>query len=73
MRKTGLEPFMTDNWADHDSTHALTHATYRVVIVGGKFGGLLIAARHVQAGITDFVIIEKGADFWGGGGRTLCY
>lgn len=56
---------MTDIWAKPNLERSPIQASYKVVIVGGGFGGLVIAARLVQAGITDFVIIEKGADFGG--------
>jgi len=36
-----------------------------LVIVGGGFSGLLAAARLIEQGITDFRIIEAGADFGG--------
>lgn len=36
-----------------------------VVIIGGGFGGLLIAARLRQAGVQDIRIIEKANDFGG--------
>lgn len=35
------------------------------VIIGGGYGGLLIAARLVEQGVTNFRIIEKGGDFGG--------
>ena len=34
-----------------------------VVIIGGGFGGMLAAARLRDAGITDFMLIEKGGGF----------
>ena len=36
-----------------------------VVIVGGGFGGLLMAARLSSIGYTDTTVIEEGADFGG--------
>lgn len=36
-----------------------------VVIIGGGFGGMLAAARLQEAGITDFILIEKGGGFGG--------
>jgi cyclohexanone monooxygenase len=36
-----------------------------VVVVGGGFGGMLVAARLKEAGITDVCIVEKGGDFGG--------
>src|SRR5262245_57378715 len=40
-------------------------ATTDVVVIGGGFGGLLTAARLVEAGVTDFRVVEKGGDFGG--------
>src|SRR5690349_14190057 len=36
-----------------------------VVVIGGGFSGLLAGARLTEAGVTDFNIIEAGADFGG--------
>jgi cyclohexanone monooxygenase len=36
-----------------------------VAIIGGGFGGLLVAARLRQSGIDDIRLIEKGGDFGG--------
>jgi cyclohexanone monooxygenase len=36
-----------------------------VAVVGGGFGGLLVAARMRQAGVSDVSIFEAGADFGG--------
>jgi cation diffusion facilitator CzcD-associated flavoprotein CzcO len=36
-----------------------------VAVVGGGFGGMLVGARLREAGIDDFVVIEKGGDFGG--------
>ena len=36
-----------------------------VAIIGGGFGGLLSAVRLIQAGITDFKMLDKGGDFGG--------
>jgi cyclohexanone monooxygenase len=35
------------------------------VVVGGGFGGLCLAARLVEAGITDIKVVEKGGGFGG--------
>ena len=37
----------------------------KVVIVGAGFGGLCMAIKLKEAGITDFVILEKGSDVGG--------
>jgi hypothetical protein len=36
-----------------------------VLIVGGGYGGQLVAVRLMEAGITDIRIVEKGGDFGG--------
>jgi cyclohexanone monooxygenase len=35
------------------------------MVLGGGFGGLCLAARLVEAGITDIKILDKGGDFGG--------
>src|SRR5256885_1397084 len=40
-------------------------AAAEVVVIGGGFGGLLVAARLREAGIEDVWIVEKGGDFGG--------
>ena len=37
----------------------------QMAVVGGGFGGMLIASRLREAGVDDFCIIEKGGDFGG--------
>ncbi|MEX2482211.1 MAG: NAD(P)/FAD-dependent oxidoreductase [Gammaproteobacteria bacterium] len=39
--------------------------TVEVLILGGGFGGMLMAARAEEAGIRDFRIIERAGDFGG--------
>lgn len=36
-----------------------------VVIIGGGFGGQLVAVRLIEQGISDFKVVEKGGDFGG--------
>lgn len=36
-----------------------------VLVIGGGFGGQLMAVRLLEQGITNFRIVEKGADFGG--------
>jgi hypothetical protein len=36
-----------------------------VVVIGGGYGGQLVAARLIEQGINNFRIIEKGGDFGG--------
>ena len=44
---------------------AAVQETIEVAILGGGFGGMLIAARLQEAGITDFRVIERAGDFGG--------
>ena len=41
------------------------HSAYRVVVIGAGFGGLGMAAALKQAGIEDFLVVEKGAELGG--------
>jgi cation diffusion facilitator CzcD-associated flavoprotein CzcO len=41
------------------------HPAYRVVVVGAGFGGIGMAAALKQAGIEDFVVLERGDDLGG--------
>lgn len=36
-----------------------------VLIIGGGYGGQLVAVRLIEKGITDITIVEKGGDFGG--------
>jgi cation diffusion facilitator CzcD-associated flavoprotein CzcO len=44
---------------------AAVQETIEVAILGGGFGGMLIAARLQEAGITDFRLIERAGDLGG--------
>ena len=66
VRTTGqFEHYLDDPYADPRFTRAPIADTSEVVIVGGGFGGLLSAARLMQAGVDDFRIVEKAGDFGG--------
>ncbi|MDQ2650223.1 MAG: NAD(P)/FAD-dependent oxidoreductase, partial [Actinomycetota bacterium] len=54
-----------DPWADPDFSREAVDLATDVVILGGGFAGLLAAVNLLRRGITDFRIIEKGADFGG--------
>ena len=54
-----------DPYVEPGFTREAIDKTYEVVIIGGGFSGLLAAARLRERGITDFCIIESGADFGG--------
>jgi len=57
--------YLDDPYADPDFTRAPVAETVEVLIVGGGFGGLLSAARLSEAGVQDFRIIERAAEFGG--------
>lgn len=56
--------YLDDPYVKEKKRDALTEEV-DVAIVGGGFGGMLIAARLREQGIDDFRIIEKGGDFGG--------
>ena len=41
------------------------HSAYRVVVVGAGFGGIGMAIALKQAGIEDFLVVDKGGDLGG--------
>ena len=51
----------TDEWFVRD----LVQKEIEIAILGGGFGGLLMAARLQEAGITNFRLVERGGDFGG--------
>ena len=57
--------YLDDPWADPTFARAPVTDETEVVVVGGGFGGLLCGARLREAGIDDFRIVEKAADFGG--------
>ena len=63
--KSGLGSYLVDPNADPHFSRDPISARYDVAVMGGGFGGLLVAARLLQRGITNITIIEKGADFGG--------
>jgi cation diffusion facilitator CzcD-associated flavoprotein CzcO len=40
-------------------------STYRVVVAGAGFGGIGMAAALRQAGIDDFLVVDRGDDLGG--------
>jgi cyclohexanone monooxygenase len=57
--------YLEDPYADPGFTRAPVAETVEVLIVGGGFGGLISAARLVEAGVDDFRIVEQAGDFGG--------
>ncbi len=57
--------YLDDPYADPNFTRAPVTETVEVLIVGGGFGGLITAARLVEAGVNDFRIVERAGDFGG--------
>ena len=60
-----FEHYLDDPYADLTFTREPVTQTVETMIVGGGFGGLLTAARLVEAGSNDFRIIERAGDFGG--------
>ena len=57
--------YVDDPYAGEDRERAPVRSEVEVVIIGGGFGGMLAAARLKEAGISDMILIEKGAGFGG--------
>ena len=60
-----LQRFIDDPYIESKILREPVTAEIEVAIVGGGFGGMLAAARLLEAGITNFRIIERGGDFGG--------
>ena len=60
-----FERYLDDPYADPNFKREPVTQTVETVIIGGGFGGLLTAARLVEAGSNDFRIIERAGDFGG--------
>ena len=60
-----LERYNDDPYITARIERAPLQETVEVVILGGGFGGMLMAARLQEAGIRDFRIIERAGDFGG--------
>jgi cyclohexanone monooxygenase len=54
-----------DPYVEPGFTRPSIHEELDVVVVGGGFGGLMMAARLHQAGVTNLRILEKAGDFGG--------
>jgi cyclohexanone monooxygenase len=57
--------YLDDPYIDAPDRRAPLSDEVEVVVIGGGFGGQLLAIRLLEAGITDIRILEKGGDFGG--------
>jgi len=60
-----LEQYDEDPYIDEPLVRDSIDEAIEVAIIGGGFGGMLMAARLQEAGITNYRIIEKAGDFGG--------
>jgi cyclohexanone monooxygenase len=60
-----LARYLEDPYIEHQIDRAPVDETVDVLVIGGGFGGLLAAARLIEAGIRNIRIIEKAGDFGG--------
>ncbi|KAF2865685.1 hypothetical protein BDV95DRAFT_506755 [Massariosphaeria phaeospora] len=60
-----LSHYLEDPWTKAGEQREPIEESVDVVIVGGGFGAQSVAVRLVQAGVTNFRIVEKGGDFGG--------
>jgi len=60
-----LARYLDDPHADPSFSRPPLTDQVDVVVIGGGFGGLLVAARLREAGIEDIRVVEKAADFGG--------
>jgi cyclohexanone monooxygenase len=60
-----LAHYLADPHADPSFSRPPLTDQVDVVVIGGGFGGLLVAARLREAGIEDIRVVEKAADFGG--------
>ena len=57
--------YVDDPYVDPGHTREPLFDTVEMAIIGGGFGGLLMAARMKEAGFNDIRMIEKAGDFGG--------
>ncbi|KAE9971820.1 hypothetical protein EG328_005351 [Venturia inaequalis] len=60
-----LANFQKDPWCDPNFKRDAIHKDIDVLVLGAGFGGQLAAARLIQAGVEDFLMVDKAADFGG--------
>jgi cation diffusion facilitator CzcD-associated flavoprotein CzcO len=57
--------YVDDPYVAPSFTREPVKTACEALVVGGGFGGLLAAARLIQAGVEDFLVVEKAGDFGG--------
>ena len=60
-----LSHYLKDPWVGQDAYREPIKIYCEVLIIGGGYGGQLMAKELLDIGIQDFRIVEKGADFGG--------
>lgn len=60
-----LSRYMEDPHADPDFRREPIVMDLEVLVIGGGMGGLMMGAQLRQAGVDDFRIVDRGADFGG--------
>lgn len=60
-----LSHFLKDPWIKEPIEREPIEEEVEVVIIGGGYGAQVVAVRLIEAGINNFRIIEKAADFGG--------
>ena len=57
--------FVDDPYINQNESRASLKKKHQIVIIGAGFGGMLAAARLIEAGFDDILIIEKAGGFGG--------
>ena len=65
IEEGSLSHFIEDPYINETLKRDPVDVDCDVIIVGGGYGGQVVAVRLQEAGITNFRIIEKGGDFGG--------
>jgi hypothetical protein len=60
-----LAHYLDDPWVEPGFEREPIEEETEVVIIGGGYGAQVCAVRLLEAGVTDFRIIEKAGDFGG--------
>lgn len=60
-----LKHYLKDPWVEPGFTREAVREETDVVIVGGGYGAQVVAVRLIEAGVSDFRIVEKAGDFGG--------